>query len=73
MGSRARRKQVDYLTLRIEIQQLLNRRGMEKGSDTPDFILADFLVDCLEAFDDATRAREKWYGLKRVPAATLND
>jgi len=35
---------------------------MENGSNTPDFILAKYLADCLEAFNSASRHRERWYG-----------
>jgi len=48
--------------LRQRIEKLLNAHSAENGSDTPDFILAEYLVDCLEAFDKAVLAREKWYG-----------
>lgn len=33
----------------------------ENGSNTPDYILADFLEDCLAAFDKALKARNEWY------------
>jgi hypothetical protein len=49
-------------TLRQELEELLNKHSMESGSNTPDFILADFLADSLAVFDRAVRAREKWYG-----------
>ena len=45
-----------------QIQIILNRACAENGSDTPDFILAMYLTDCLAAFDKATNIREKWYG-----------
>ena len=45
-----------------ELMGLLNKHGMENGSDTPDFVLAIYLVACLEAFDKATNARKVWYG-----------
>lgn len=45
-----------------ELEHLINRYSMENGSDTPDFILADYLTDCLESYDGAVKAREKWYG-----------
>jgi len=44
------------------IAQAINRGGGENGSNTPDFILAEYLVRCLKAFDMAFRTREKWYG-----------
>jgi hypothetical protein len=47
---------------RADIEHLINRHSMENGSDTPDFILATYLCDCLEAFDKAAKHREAWYG-----------
>lgn len=35
---------------------------MENGSNTPDIILAEYMRKCLEAFNEASRAREKWFG-----------
>ena len=48
--------------LENEIRAALNRASAESNSDTPDFILAGFLMDCLEAWDQATVARETFYG-----------
>lgn len=48
--------------LREEIQHAINCNSAESGSDTPDFILAEYLTDCLAAYDRALVAREKWYG-----------
>ncbi len=49
-------------TLREQVAGLLNQRSMENGSNTPDFILADYLIRALEAFDNAVVERERWYG-----------
>ena len=49
----------DFIT---ELRELLNRRSMENDSDTPDFILASYLTDCLRAWNHATKRREGWYG-----------
>jgi hypothetical protein len=48
--------------LRAEIEQSLNRWSAEGRSNTPDFILAKFLIGCLNAFDVAVNSREEWYG-----------
>lgn len=48
--------------LHEEIRSTLNRYSAENGSNTPDFILAEYLIGCLEAFDMAVAAREVWYG-----------
>lgn len=48
--------------LRKELEHAINRTSSENGSNTPDFILAEFLVDCLVAWNKAVKAREEWYG-----------
>ena len=49
-------------SLRHEIEKAINRYSRENASDTPDFLLAEYLTDCLAAFEKATRERERWYG-----------
>jgi len=51
-------------TFRVEIEHLINRHSQENGSDTPDFILAEYLTDCLDAYDKAVQRREAWYDRK---------
>lgn len=55
---------------RGDLERLLNHHSKERGSDTPDFILANYLTRCLDAFDEATTARTRWYGpnVKEAPA-----
>lgn len=47
--------------LKQDIERAINAHNAEAGSDTPDFILAEYLTDCLAAFDRAVTARAKWY------------
>ena len=49
------------MELRKDIESAINRNSAENGSNTPDFILAEFLVGCLVAFDRAVNTREGWY------------
>lgn len=56
------------MKLREEIQHAINRTSAENGSNTPDFILAEFLTDCLASYDKAVKAREKWYGREPKPS-----
>lgn len=44
---------------RHELESLLNSQNMENGSQTPDYVLAQYLTDCLCAFDTATKSRDK--------------
>lgn len=50
------------MALREDIQTAINCASAENGSNTPDFLLAEYLTDCLAAFDKAVGARERWYG-----------
>ena len=45
-----------------QLRALINRRSMESASNTPDFILADYLSDCLASYNRAVIRRAKWYG-----------
>lgn len=53
---------IDRPTLAAEIETTLNRYSAEAGSNTPDFILAEYLMQCLKSFNAAVCAREAWYG-----------
>ena len=55
---------VEEVTFRKRLEELINEFSQENGSNTPDFILAQFLADCLGAFDKAVKEREEWYGVK---------
>ena len=45
-----------------ELETLINRYSKENGSNTPDFILSDYLGCCLANFDRFVNWREEWYG-----------
>lgn len=51
--------------LQDEIRSVINRYSAENGSNTPDFILAEYLLDCLKIFNKTVTQREAWYG--RIP------
>lgn len=51
---------------REKLENLINQHSKENGSNTPDFILADYLQDCLTAFDKAVKSREKWYNREKL-------
>jgi hypothetical protein len=50
---------------RKELEALINTHNVEAGSDTPDFLLADYLDGCLKMFDRIVRERDAWYGKDR--------
>ena len=57
---------------RKELEQLINKNSMENGSNTPDYILADYLTDCLMAFDKAMKTRDRFYQPLAEMSATNN-
>jgi hypothetical protein len=48
--------------LQKELESVLNKASRENESNTPDFILAEFMLRCLIAFESASKQREAWYG-----------
>jgi hypothetical protein len=50
-------------TLVQKIASALNCHSMENGSNTPDFLLAEYLLDSLAAWNKCIVARAKWYGV----------
>jgi len=56
-------------TFREELTGILNRKCRENISNTPDFILADFLIDCINTFDNAVKRRDRWYSVHLEPGS----
>jgi len=59
---------MDRENFKRELQKLINCHSIENGSNTPDFILADYLMACLEGFERANQQREIWYGRNTTPS-----
>ncbi len=66
-------KATENSKLQRELSAILNRASREGLSNTPDFILAEYLLNCLEAFELATlglrtRARRvEWHNGETHP------
>ena len=52
---------------RDELESLINKYSIENGSDSPDWLLAEYLVGCLDVFDRAVRSRDQQYGIEGIP------
>ena len=46
---------------RFELQTLINKYSAENGSNTPGFLLAEYLVSQLNTWDQYVIRREQWY------------
>ena len=51
-----------------QLQGLINKHSVENNSNTPDWILAQYLSSCLSVFAIAIQQRETWYGRDARPA-----
>lgn len=54
-------KMEEELTFEQELSSLINKFSLERGSNTPDYILAEYLIQCLKAFDCANKSRTDWH------------
>ncbi|HEX8108517.1 MAG TPA: hypothetical protein VF516_12375 [Kofleriaceae bacterium] len=50
-----------------ELARMLNRASRENASNTPDFILAAYMLDALEAGERLIRRRDRWYSMDPAP------
>ena len=55
------------------LKELINSHSKENESNTPDFILVQYIGNCLNAFTEATQQRETWYGRDARPTATVKE
>lgn len=53
---------MDEKSFRSELENLINRHSAENGSNTPDFLLAEYLMVQLHTWDQFVTRRERWYG-----------
>lgn len=48
----------EQATFLSDLRKLINRYSLESCSDSPDWLLAEYLYGCLEVFNRATRLRD---------------
>jgi hypothetical protein len=48
-----------------ELEQLINKYSIDNESNTPDFILAEYLSNCLTTFYVAVKMRSTWHEEKK--------
>lgn len=44
-----------------ELEDLINKHSIENESNTPNFILAGFIRDCLNAYNTTVIYRDAWF------------
>jgi hypothetical protein len=44
-----------------ELEVLINKHNVEKDSNTPDFLIATYLMGCLQNWNISVKNREEWF------------
>jgi len=47
---------------RKDLIYIINKYSLENDSDSPDWLLAQYIISCLGNFDSTVRGREIWHG-----------
>lgn len=50
-------------TFEQELRKLINSHSIENESNTPDHILAQYMLSCLAAYTNAINNRDDWYAI----------
>ena len=56
--------ELEKTELEKKLKDLINQQNREGLSNTPDFILAEYMANCLNAFEIVSNEREEWYGVE---------
>ena len=57
---------VNRVTFQMELTKLLNLNSVDAELNTPDFILAEFLIHSLNVFKTTQDANVEWHGAQTV-------
>lgn len=49
------------VTFLSDLQNLINQHSIENDSNTPDYMLAEYLNDCLHAYERIVKTRDRWW------------
>ncbi len=58
------------VVLAEELRRLLNITSRDNTSNTPDYVLAEFMLAALTAFEAGIKERDRWYGIAPTPGGT---
>lgn len=50
-----------HTEFRKKLELLINSISVDNKVNTPDFILAEYLTECLQAYDKAVKSRDAWF------------
>jgi hypothetical protein len=65
------REREEHPSFQQELERLINKHCLENRSATPDFVLAQYIVGCLDVWEKTVIARDKWYSFEPWTRAPL--
>lgn len=54
---------MDDENLKRELSKIIKIHGIDTMCSTPDYLLAEYLIDCLKSFKKLDDANRTWHGL----------
>ena len=66
-GIRMNRDDKKIENFKRDLAKLINIYSLEAVSNTPDFIIAEYLTNTLLEFDKLMQSRDNWYGYSQRP------
>jgi len=54
--------QNEEIDFKGELAKAINKYCIENGSNTPDFVIADYLFECIRNLETAINDRAAWFG-----------
>lgn len=54
---------IDDEDLKRQLSKIMNIHGIDTECSTPDYILAEYLIDCLKSYKKLDDANRTWHGL----------
>jgi hypothetical protein len=56
---------MNKISLEAKIREAINQESAENESNTPDWVLAEYLIGCLDNWNKATINRDKYFGYRK--------
>ena len=55
------------LAFKKDLSGLINAFGLDNDANTPDYILADYLMDCFNVYRATKEANDRWHSSEPQP------
>lgn len=56
----------EFGTFRTDLINSINKNSLENESNTPDFIIAEYLVNCLKNYNETYKMKIEWHSVGSI-------